>query len=426
MWALFGKGEDTLRVGISPQHTHQTTPMTEKKSESTERRWALDLRHALYGGIISCLGATVGWFLWAAVYSFLRKPTEILYSGLVGGILGLAIEGFRHYREVGRKGTGGHAAPAAAEGGCPPRQSRRRGALPSAVTAAFLTMLTFIAITGENILAELMKDVLKPLAASLITLFPVGVLFGWVFYGEHAPSYMVGRWGIIIGMAAGLLASLAANGVYLLMGVPVSEAISSWWMLIGTSYSFVFISRLRTSPAAPLLGLAISLTMFVAASVLPFERYANTIRRGPVAATLRLFADTTGGLLTAPEVPAKFWDDAEDKISQVQSGTQGQAATLESPWGTWLAERARCVPGSTSVSRKDRFCTQLQLGWHSGLARSWVVIAFFSLGLGVGRLLDERWRPDDYSTSRVWRIDRALAIAAVVLVVIAALLIRLA
>jgi hypothetical protein len=298
-------------------------------------------------------------------------------------------------------------------------------------------MLLFISITGENILAELIKDVLKPLAASLITLLPVGAVFGLVFYGERAEGYMVGILGVLAGMFAGLLAGFAASGVYLLMGAPVSDAFSWWWILIGTGYSFVFISRLRSSALAPILGLAIALVFFFAASALPLEVYArNTFQRSG-AAVMYMLADAAGGMLTAPEVPAHFWYDAERNIStggsrDIKEG-QGENVRAESWLGGRLARLASCgAPQSPSTTpipkqyeeRNMKFCEQLLLGWRSGLARSWVVIAFFSFGLGASKLLDDRLRPEDYGGSSMRRLDRVIAVVAVMLVIATSLLIR--
>ena len=78
------------------------------------------------------------------------------------------------------------------------------------------------------------------------------------------------------------------------------------------------------------------------------------------------------------------------------------------------------------LTRKHAFCADLQDGWTSGMARSWVVLAGFLVGIGAAARMDERFIPEDYAESHTRRYDRYAAVATIVLVLVGAVVLRFA
>lgn len=118
---------------------------------------AVFVRRVLYGASFGTLGATLGWFTWVAAAILLARTHDVWISALVGGLLGLGIEGVRHYWATMRSG-----APTIPTGGRIPLV-----ALLSSISGVFF------AVSGENALGELIKEVRLPFLLSLIT-FSVG------------------------------------------------------------------------------------------------------------------------------------------------------------------------------------------------------------------------------------------------------------
>jgi hypothetical protein len=64
--------------------------------------WA---RQALYVGIFGGLGATLGWFTWAALAILMAHPHEVWVSASVGAVVGTVVDGSRRYREIARSAS---------------------------------------------------------------------------------------------------------------------------------------------------------------------------------------------------------------------------------------------------------------------------------------------------------------------------------
>jgi hypothetical protein len=77
------------------------------------------------------------------------------------------------------------------------------------------------------------------------------------------------------------------------------------------------------------------------------------------------------------------------------------------------------------LERKMALCEQLSYGFDSALARSWIVLCFFSIGLGLAPRIERSLRPRDYAASETRMRDRRLSFYFVpILLVLTTLLIR--
>jgi hypothetical protein len=393
----------------------------ELASELNDEDESFPLRRALYAGVLSSLGATLGWFLWIAADSFRRRPREIVVSALIGAAIGLLVEAFNAYR----KADDGMVAPAGVK-----RHPAGRW-LRAALIWTGVVVFSFLTIIGEDIFVDVIGDVIKPFTASLLTLFPIGAFFSLIFQSR---VFMVIRVVVplllIIGPMIGWIAALIAGSIYLLMGQPYSSALVGWWVLLALGCAMT--AGMSTShPLAPFTGCLVALVTLLWAAASPLERSADFATGSPKGFMI-VAAMAANSALAAPDLPSAFWTDAEARIRVRQTKTE-QATATPSHWGRLLAWWADCETLPTQPSedapqpyldRKKRLCGELLTGGRSGLARSWLVVAFFSLGLGLTHLVDEGLRPADYDGSRTQSVDRILLAGILGLIVVGAIALR--
>jgi hypothetical protein len=409
--------------GRSPGRTSLLEDFVDLASELRDEDESFPLRRALYGGVLSSLGATLGWFLWIAADLFRRRPREILASALIGFCLGLLVEGFNAYRKADDRTVKGQSATFTRH---PPGRWLR-----TALISTGVVVFSFLTIVGEDIFVEVIGDVVKPFTASLLTLFPIGAFFSLIF---QARVFMVLRivfpLAVLIGAMIGGIAALIAGSIYLLMGQSYSSALVGWWVLLALGCAMT--AGMSTShPLAPFSGCVVALVAMVYAATLPLEKSAD-YATGSSKGFMIVATAATNSALTAPDLPSAFWTDAEARMRVRQTGPV-QTRTSRSTWGSRLARWADCETLPTQPSedapqpyldRKKRLCEELLTGVRSGLARSWLVIAFFSLGLGLTHLVDERLRPVHYENSRTRALDRILLPGILSLIVVGAIALR--
>jgi hypothetical protein len=372
----------------------------------------LHLRRALYAGVLSSLGATLGWFLWIATYAFRRRPSEILVSALIGGALGLLVEGFRRYRSTAL---------------LPKRKAVARNVAVWMGAAS----LSFIGIVSQDIFIDVIGQIARPFAASLITLFPIGAIFSLVFQAEAYKATFIFPLPLILGALIGWATAFLVSGIYLLMGEPVSGALSGWWIIIALGYAAAFTAS-QSHPLAPFSGALVGLFIMWFAASVPLEtseRYAT----GTVKAFFIVAPKLANTALTAPDLPAAFWNQAEAEMQPGAVKASG-ATPPRSDFGRLLPRWAKCnqLPSTPTkdasaayIDRKTRLCRDLAAGLGSGLSRSWLVILCFSLGLGLTMRVEKQLRPRDYFSSKMQVYDRVLLLSTSVLIVTAALVLRL-
>jgi hypothetical protein len=391
-------------------------------SELRDEDESFPVRRALYAGILSSLGATLGWFLWIAADSFWRRPREIVVSALIGAAIGLLVEAFNAYRKAGNRTD---AVPSAMVARHPLGRWLRTALIWTGVA-----VLSFLALVGEDVFVDVIGDVVKPFAASLLTLFPIGAIFSLIFQSR---VFLIVRILVplvpIIGPLIGWVAALMAGSLYLLMGQPYSSALTGWWVLLALGCAMT-ASLSTTHPLAPFTGCVVAVATLLWAAASPLETSADYATGSPKGFMI-VAAMAANSALAAPDLPSAFWNDAEARVRVRR--TEPAQVTTPSRWGLWLARWSDCEALPTQPSknapqpyldRKKRLCEELLAGARSGLARSWLVIAFFSLGLGLTHLAEERLRPDDYENSRMRAYDRTLLAAILGIVVVGAVALR--
>jgi hypothetical protein len=298
-------------------------------------------RRALYGGLLSSLGATTGWLLWIALQAF-QQDWRVLFAPAVGAVLGLLLHWLVHYVRVAGQEASGPPGPEAPGG---------RGRQP-AVAAGRIGAVALLAlgVACENLLGDLVHQMLVPLLASVATLFPVGFVFAWLFQppssSTSSDDNLLARvWG---GALAGALAAAAAMAVHLLMGAfspdhRLGDALGSilaWWVLLGIGFGVTLGDRSGPHPLAPLGGVAIALGLVLVLSIPSLYSWVRELP-GPLRA-LRLGVEwAVDGMLASPELPAAFWLKAEEQIAEAKAKSPGGLGR-ELGWGAVLARWIGC------------------------------------------------------------------------------------
>lgn len=275
-------------------------------------------RTLLYGGAMSTAGATSAWLVWIFVRA-VRADFRVLIAALIGGALGVAIHFVQHYLAVARaEALGAH------------RASGHTPTVPAPVTlaarirAALGFALVLGALAGEHFAAHIINEIYVPFFASIVTLFPIGVLFAWAFRprGEESDDKWIGLI-VVRGLVAGVLAAVVAAAIHVAIDpsiVPASIGrlvldYAAWWGLVAICLVFAYGSEWR---GAAVGGMALALGVVVVVCL-------TVTQPGPDASRLSRAVDSVLGawsdrLLDAPEVPSWFWRKAERGMAHAEAG----------------------------------------------------------------------------------------------------------
>ncbi|NUR86870.1 MAG: hypothetical protein HOY71_22535 [Nonomuraea sp.] len=393
---------------------------------------ALALRKALYFGLFGALGATLGWFCWIAVTVLLAKTADVWVSALIGGLLGVFLDGVRHYR----KRSGARAA----------EEDRRYPVLTPLLGAAGV----FVGAVGESSLGELIKEVRLPFLFSVLTFFVGGIGVLAVTEGARylqddedladeladAPAARVFYRGFVLTFLSVFVAvpislvNIAAGG-----GVAYTSLVA-WWVVIGVIAGFTVLNVRRSIWRAVTAGVGavlVLLMMFVVVGLGPAEEF-EVYAPGGAAGWGRVFTQISRGLLDEPDVPARTWT-----LAQRQLRTGGTAQLIDpdlpvavprllhnlSDCDTFPARPDAFNPASY-LARKKELCAKIDATTGPEWTRSLIVIAAFSAALAAATRVERRWRPADYQTHPIRNYDRAALVLAVAGLLAGILILRLA
>ncbi len=394
---------------------------------SEDHRGATGARKALYFGMFGALGATCGWFIWVAVAILVADFRDVWISALVGGLLGILFEGAKRYRQATR------ARPADAP-------NRFPVAVPLLGVAG-----TFLAVAGENSLAELVKEVRIPVLTSVLTFFVGGVavlaaaqVAGW-FDDDRDPSEVASRY-FGIGLCLIFLGALIAAPLSLLHTLAGLDAsyrpLAAWWAVISVVAGIAVLQARKSALRAASAGLAALGFMTFVVVCFGFGPSEVTDRYTPPS-TPRLGQALTGitqGLLAGPDVPARTWTAAQDQLRVGDSTRLVEPRLPEAVSGT-LGALTDCddIPAgpdelnpASYLERKREMCRQLAATTPSEWTRSVIVLGSFCGGLIVAARLERRWRPEDYGSHPLRRYDSIGLVTALVLLVLGVVTLRLA
>jgi hypothetical protein len=227
--------------------------------------------------------------------------------------------------------------------------------------------------------------------------------------------------------------------VYWLMGEPYSSALFGWWTIVALGFSMC-MGVSPSHPLTPLVAVGIALGSLFFACASPLEDSAK-YARGVPRALMIMATRAANSMLVSPDLPAKFWYDAEQKMWQSKTALPDRATGVSPPWISRVAHWVGCdeppaqtlfSPSSTYVERQKKLCESLRQGFRSGLARSSFVLIFFCLGLGLSRAVDTYLLPNDsllkgdaYTQSGMQLLDRRLFVGMLVLIVLVSIILRM-
>jgi hypothetical protein len=378
--------------------------------------WA---RQALYAGIFGGLGATLGWFTWAALAILVAHPHEVWVSALVGAVVGTAVDGGRRYREIARSSS------------TEDRASRRSTPFFGLICSI---LGVFLGVAAEHALGEVISEVRTAFLFSLLIYVVGGIAVAGAArltgrledLSLRVPSLL------FVGMMIGLLLSL----LEILAGaVADTGALMSWWALITVVAGIVAAPEGRSLWRAPIVAIisipVIALAVLLTASN-PLEAPDTSTTHHPFArALIQISVSVTEGLLKAPDIPATSWTAAQRELQE--SGSVSLIEPKVPPVvSRWAGDIAFCdqIPANPDdenparfLARKRELCGQIAAATGSTWSRSITVIFFFVVALAVAPRWEARWRPADYGAHPIRRVDRigAVILASCVLVSVIAL-----
>ena len=420
--------------------------MTVFDKELADGEPGLGLRLAIYGGLLSSLGVTLGWLFWVALQA-LKRPhglVEVALAVFVGAAVGALVEWLREYRAEARRERSGAAEPeerAAEDAPDEARQARRYGP----ALRIFGVTLGFLSLVCEHLVADLIKEVLLPFLTSVATLFPVGAFFALALERKPAENPGCNFFGwflrVLIGALLGLGAAAIAIAIHWAMGQSHGLwAEVGWWVLAGVGFSLVGSAASR--PLSPVPGILLAFVLMISVCKWPPTLQFHQAASWPSALLMltdAVLVEAANGALSDPDLPEQSWKDAEASIQKEADRREAPAASgWERGACRWLDCDGLSEPNDPSVpppqtftnplsrmeadplardeaqarefglTPKRRLCEKLQTAQGAGFVRSWLVLLLFSVGLGLTRTVESRLRPDDYGESRTRHNDQVL------------------
>lgn len=408
----------------------------------------LSLRIALYGGLLSSLGVTLGWLFWVALQA-LKRPhgrTEVLLAVIVGALVGALVEWLREYRaEARRERSGVTGEDSTEEGEAASEDGEKSGTRYGTALRVGGVTLGFLSLVCEHLVSDLIKDVLLPFLTSIATLFPIGAYFALVLERKPMENPGCNLFGwlfrVLMGVVIGLGAAAIAIAIHWMMGQSQGLwAEAGWWGLAGIGFALVGSASSR--PLSPVLGIVLAFALMVIVCKWPPDMEVSRAGSGSTVffmATNAVLVEAANGALSDPDLPEQSWKDAEDSIAKDADRQEAPTASgweqgacrwldcdgLPTPMGTavppgeTIADRFSRLTANPwaryeaqerefALTPKRRLCARLQGAQGAGLVRSWLVLLLFSVGLGLTRTVETHLRPGNYSESRTRRNDQVL------------------
>jgi hypothetical protein len=377
-------------------------------SASTAKNgWAS--RELLFGGLLSSLGASLGWLIWL---SFEKEGLSVLKAPAIGALFGCCFEWLREYVVVA-------ARESAPEKGASAHGSvERTPRLPlwRIVTASVgFALLFWGLVVFDHFIGEHLHEAWLPLLKSIATMFPAGVALSWVL--KNAPlaepahnvfEFVFGKLLRVICIAVCPMAANAAmqlamdldpvlNGRFLAFLTPMA----GWWLLVGLGCELV-PGRWADNRSKAVFGVFLGGFLLLAFSSPTLMRWFTT-PPAPPETFPRMFqvvweslGDVAEAALSGPDLPALYWKEAENAEQQTTRRRGMSAAPDETPFEEKVRRRWQTIRG------------ELGLGRSSWLIRSELVMLFFGLGISVAPWVEARLRPKNYPTSETCKADRRL------------------
>ena len=279
-------------------------------------------------------------------------------------------------------------------------------------------------------------EFLVPFLASLASLLPAGIIFGWSMSRGRADDDNVVQL-IATGMFTGAAVAVVTGVIWLLgFGSAPWFALLAWWGMLGIGMRFATPAGVNAvKPLAPAFAVG---GVFVAIHLLDLlpattASYAKFGAPGNFVMSVRVLA---AGIDQSPALPATFWLAAEERFER-RRGTPGAAP----------AAAPAIVPAAADTGQPPQAAVNLKhavddlTGADSArpvvpdaaararargvLIRSWLVILLFAVGIGVAPAAERALRPADYPNSETFRRDVALAVVVAVALAGACLAARL-
>jgi hypothetical protein len=404
----------------------------EPKNEA-EVQALLCIRQAILSGVFGAIAVICGWLLYLAFW----VGRDVWLAALGAALFALFAERLwaliLFLRSLAIARNSQQATGSAGDKPASNPESDRSGS--PKLAKIFLLMWGAAGMASVDVMWDLIKVVYRPCVLSLITLMPIGVIFASVFGMNaitrsrieaapdvpHDRSYRFGlRVGFIaaavpVAIVLGVYATAVAALIRFFAGVSIEfPELLSWWILLSFGLS-VAAAGGSLSPWRSLLAVVVCLVFVAAVAVLdmPTTNLPSS-RQGPITFVDRL-AGLTGyarvrsavdNVLRAPDVPGHDWTEAIRRAEHEKPFSSDRGRPLEH--GSALGARLAFRLGCESANSTAPVCIELDEGLHSGIARSWFVMILFSVGLGLGPLVERKWRPDNYQFSRMRKIESAL------------------
>jgi len=418
-------------------------------------------RRALYGGVLGSAGVIFGWLLWFVLRTAAELPMVVLLSPLVGAAVGVVYDFFKDYVAAAQEDD---------EGGKKERTKGKKGrteedTFKRRLSSAGKFALGFTVAVALNVTGDQLSAYLRPFFISVVTFLPAGAAFTLGFAVAGDEPELTGK--LIRGVLVGVFTTVASVPLLLTPGIGwqadghfawgYAWGLLGWWTLLGMLYSLFWGSDTSPQPLAPMGGSALLVVVMMVLSVVSSS---SALEHGHFA--LRGLGYLTKLAMQQPGLPAHAVVDAEklylDQLKEKGASKQALAPPTESEWGKALAKKL-CPAGelrsaevspprgqlkplvrseqqsssgvrlsqeqlkpligtgqpvvmvSTGQPRSaahETLCRELPKGAGSSLARSWLVVLMFSLGLGLAKAAEAGLRPSRYEGSSLQRRDKQM------------------
>ena len=328
------------------------------KAKVDDMDW-LWLRCALYGGLLSSVGVTLGWFLWVAV-EVLFQPghgKDVWLAALIGAAVGLLVEWLRDYREVARREAG--LVPQEEEEQSEKKEKGEAGGeqrppdyAGAARVGAFV--LGALGVVCEHLAADLIRDILRPFVTSLAMMFPVGALFtlalrGREWRGGYAPPALLAR--VLGGALLGIAAAALVYSVCLLSGTArhgIFEGLAGWWVLVGIGFTLAGVNT--ENPFSPAGGFLLATLLVLALCKWSSpQTLTGSLRQSNGGASVYQIVEAVvqtaaKNALEEPGLPQQYWLAAEEQVRKDQSASPVAQALPGAKWTLGLCRWIGCSP----------------------------------------------------------------------------------
>lgn len=349
------------------------------------------------------LGTVSVLFVWLWYLAHASCDPGLLFTVAIGVTLGYIVHWFQHYARV-----------AAHEKRGEPVHHDANRALKRVLSAAVIGV---IALASEHVIAEMVAKFFRPVLASLVTLVPAGAIIGWSMNRGRSKDK-----NFLLFLADGLLIG-ASIGVVTgtLWAIAFREtqwiALVSWWGLIGLG------THLMTGPERnsvrfgdPIAAVAIVFVGTFLINLLPMTE-APYNKLGVFKTLPEAIRIMAAEIQESPGVPATFWINGERELAAECADKKGKRGAVQEtrtqrpstpPPSAKPVDIRKAVEnlanGAPAVSPAALLVTRTRATWGQ-LARSWIIIFVFAIGVGAAPAVERALRPIDYPNSETYRQD---------------------